>query len=110
MKKLKIKPLSVNDAWQGRRYKTDVYLRYERDLSLLLPPMVVPHGKIMIEFEVGFSSKLSDVDNFIKPTLDIMQKRYLFNDRNVYKLVATKKDVKKGEEYIAFTIEKYLKA
>ena len=39
--RIKIKPLSVNDAWQGRRFKTDNYKKYERDLMLILPSSVV---------------------------------------------------------------------
>jgi len=30
-----IKPLSVNEAWRGRRFKTPEYRKYERDILTL---------------------------------------------------------------------------
>jgi len=30
--KINIKPLSVNDAWKGKRYKTEKYKNYENVL------------------------------------------------------------------------------
>ena len=32
-----IKPLSVNKMWQGRRYKTYEYQKYEKEFLYLLP-------------------------------------------------------------------------
>jgi hypothetical protein len=34
--KIQIKPMSVNIAFQGRRFKTPLYKKYEKDLMLLL--------------------------------------------------------------------------
>ena len=34
---LMIKPLSVNEAWQGKRFKTNSYKSYEKDVMRLLP-------------------------------------------------------------------------
>lgn len=89
----------------GRRFKTEAYKQYERDLLLLLPKMKIPEGKLLLSIEVGFSSKASDADNICKPLLDILQKSYGFDDKRIYKLEVEKKDVSKGEEYIAFTIK-----
>jgi len=36
MKKVSIKPLSVNNAWQGRRFKTKEYKIFRETLALLL--------------------------------------------------------------------------
>lgn len=37
MIRIKIKPLSVNDAWKGQRFKTKEYKQYEQDLMFILP-------------------------------------------------------------------------
>ncbi len=83
---IKIKPLSVNQAWQGRRFKTPKYKAYEKELLFLLPKLSVPKTKLRIEIHVCFRNKLSDIDNVIKPFLDILQKKYKFNDRDIYEL------------------------
>lgn len=57
-----------------------------------------------VHFIFGVSSKASDLDNLLKATIDSIAERYLFNDKNIYKIRAEKKDVKRGEEYISFEI------
>ena len=37
--KIKIKPLSVNKAWQGKRFKTREYKSYEELLLYLFPTL-----------------------------------------------------------------------
>lgn len=104
---LKIKPLSVNEAFQGRRFKTDKYKQYEKLCLLTLKPFTIPEGDLEIHFTFGFSSKLSDVDNPIKPILDILQKKYGFNDSRVFKITSEKEIVKKGSEFIDIKIMPY---
>ena len=104
MVKLKIKPLSVNQAWMGQRFKTQTYKDYEMIVIHSLPPMVIPEGKLRIEIEFGFSNQASDFDNPVKPFVDCLQKKYCFNDRQIYQALITKVIVKKGEEYIRFQI------
>lgn len=104
MNKISIKPLSVNQAWQGKRFKTNAYKQYERDVLLLLPKAIIPKGAMEIHLEFGFSNKASDIDNPIKSILDILQKKYQFNDSRVYKLVVTKTIVVKKEEFFKFKI------
>jgi Holliday junction resolvase RusA-like endonuclease len=103
--KIKIKPLSVNMCWRGRRFKTPNYQSYEKELFFLLPKIKFPIGKIALDIEAGLSSKNADIDNIAKPFIDVMQKKYGFNDKNIYKLTLTKIDVKKGEEYVKFKVE-----
>lgn len=105
MIKIDIKPLSVNKCWQGRRYKTPDYKSYERDLMLMLPNTQIPYGKLQIEVTFGFSNKGYDIDNPLKPFLDILQKKYKFNDKDIYELLVHKEIVSKGNEFIRFTIE-----
>lgn len=102
---IKIKPLSVNEVWQGKRFKTTAYKNYERSMLLLLPNIIIPKAKIKIYFEFGFSNPQSDIDNPVKPILDILQKKYKFNDSQVYEMNVKKEIVKKGSEYIKIEIE-----
>jgi len=100
--KIKVKPLSVNNAWQGKRFKTQDYKSYEQELFYLLPSKInIPAKDIVLSITFGIS-KNSDIDNPIKPFLDILQKKYNFNDKNISKLILTKTEVKKGEEFISF--------
>jgi hypothetical protein len=101
---IKIKPLSVNEAWKGRRFKTDKYKRYERELPLLLSSMTIPDGPLELWVEFGFSSAASDWDNPIKPFQDILQKKYGFNDSRITLGCGIKRKVKKGEEFIRFSL------
>ena len=74
----------------------------------LLPPEVdIPEGPLKMTLQWGFSSKLADWDNPIKPFQDILQNFYQFNDRDVWDAHVSKRLVKKGEEYIEFLIETY---
>ena len=106
--RVNIKPLSVNQAWKGKRYKTNNYVRYERDLLLLLPKIEVPTSKLSLNIVVGFSSVASDIDNFLKCFIDVLQKKYDFNDKMIYMLSVEKTIVKKGCEYIDFNISSVL--
>lgn len=92
-----IKLLSINEAWQGRRYKTKKYETYEKILRYTLPNNKFNIDSYYIVFFFNFSNKLSDWDNPIKPLQDILQKKYGFNDRDVeiamvYKNIVEKKD------------------
>lgn len=105
MIKLDIKPLSVNDAWKGRRFKTDKYKSFERAILIILPTkFIVPEGDLELHLEWGFSNSSSDYDNPIKPFQDCLQKKYGFNDSRIVKGVQEKFKVKKGEEYIKWNL------
>lgn len=101
----KIKPLSVNECWKGRRFKTDAYKDYERTLLNNLPDIVIPKPPFSVEYTFGFSSKASDFDNPIKVLQDILQKRYGFNDKFIKRAVIEVDHVSKGNEYIKFSIK-----
>lgn len=106
--KIFIKPLSVNRCWQGRRFKTSYYESYEQELLLRLPRQSIdPSADLTLEIIVGYSSMLSDVDNSLKPLIDILQKKYLFNDRNIRRIVIEKVKTEKGQEFIEFEIREY---
>lgn len=101
---INIKPLSINECWQGKRFKTNKYKEYEKSCFLLLPKIKIPEGKLKVDLVFGFSSKLSDADNPVKCFIDILQKKYGFNDNKIYEYSIKKVDVKKGNEFIEFNI------
>jgi len=108
---LNIKPLSVNSAWKGKRYKSKAYDAYTKYIGLLLNTegknVVIPEGNLFIKFVFGFSNAAADLDNPIKPILDLLQQRFSFNDSRVYRIEVEKQIVKKGSEFVKFQINKY---
>ena len=104
MIKIDIKPMSVNKAWRGRRFKTPEYRKYETDCLYLLPKIDIGEPPYMIWLEFGFSNMASDIDNPVKPFLDILQKKYGFNDKDVTEMHLKKVKVKKSMEYIKCSI------
>lgn len=111
MHKLDIKPLSVNEAksiFRGRITKTKAYRQYERDLLILLPRNLdFSQDRFKVFLIWGFSSKLSDADNPVKPFIDILQTAYGFNDNQIYEYSIKKEIVKKGQEFIKFKVEPF---
>ena len=102
------KPLSVNKAWQGKRFKSKDYQVYEKDMLMLLNKRVPDFKKQPLEvyLKFGFSNSASDIDNCVKPFLDILQKKYGFNDSQVLRMILEKQLVPKGDEFVEFRIMK----
>jgi len=50
MELIRIKPLSVNKARQGKRFKTKDYKEYEKIVLMLLRPIEIPKGKLRIDY------------------------------------------------------------
>ena len=105
--RVNVKPLSVNEAWKGRRYKTDKYLAYETELFYKLPKITLPKPPYEVYFRFGFSSMSSDWDNPVKPTQDVLSKKYGFNDKLIKRAVVETEKVKRGDEYFEFEIKTY---
>jgi Holliday junction resolvase RusA-like endonuclease len=103
------KPLSVNEAYRGRRFRTKAYIEFERCMLLKMPKgKIDPEQMLRVELFFGFSTKSADIDNPIKATLDLAQKKYGFNDKMVFELNVRKCLVKKGDEFISMGIFKML--
>jgi len=103
--KVLIKPLSVNQAWQGKRFKTKSYKAFEKEIILKMPKAKIEFKKpLKVNITFGFSNSLSDIDNPLKPTLDCLQKKYGFNDRDIYELNVKKEITKIGNEFISVQI------
>ena len=105
MIKINIKALSTNQLWTGRRFKTDKYKGYEKELFYLLPKMKIPDKTpLYLKIKTGFSNRNSDLSNMLKSFEDILCKKYGINDKWNFKILLEKEIVKKGEEYISFSI------
>ena len=103
--KVYIKPMSANQAWKGKRLKTDKYKAYENSLLWILPVSVkLPEPPYQIHYTFGFSSLSSDFDNPIKQTTDILSKRYKFNDKLIKRAIIDIEKVEKGQEFFEFEI------
>jgi len=106
--KVEIKPLSVNQCWQGKRFKTKEYSAYEKEVLLKLKShKITIDGPIELNLMVGLSNMASDADNVVKPFVDILQKKYKFNDKYIFRLVVEKILVAKGAEFIEFFMKSY---
>lgn len=89
--------------------KNKKFKKYKADILMLLPPLSQDfRGELRLDLEFGLPNKLSDIDNCIKPIQDFLQVKYKFNDRQIFELFATKKQVGKGEGYFAFKITRIL--
>ncbi len=110
MIKIHRKPLSVNEAYQGRRFRTPKYDLFKRDLRFLLPEdYKIPLPPYVIYLEFGLSSASGDWDNCIKTAQDCIAEKYGFNDKLIKRGVVDIVNVAKGHEYISFKIETLVK-
>ena len=107
MYQIDIQPLSVNRAFQGRRYKTPEYRDYTMVVNALLAKFQlprIPKGEpfyLYLEFGIG---KLQDASNGIKLFEDVLCEHMGINDRNVMGLFVRKVVTKKRDCYIRFNI------
>jgi Holliday junction resolvase RusA-like endonuclease len=106
MIKLKLKALSLNSAYRGRRFTTPALKAYKEAIRYLSPILPQIDGKLQVFYRFGVSSKNSDGDNLIKCLQDGLADRYGFNDKMIYKWEVEKVDVKKGEEFVEYEINK----
>lgn len=93
----------------GKKRRTYDYNKYRKVLLEELPDnLKVPNtGELTLQMNVYYSNKASDVDNCIKPFIDILQEKYGFNDNRIYFLAVQKMIVPKGDEGILFKLTKY---
>lgn len=103
--KIELKPLSVNEAFKGKRFKTPAYKLFERNALFMLPKIDIPPPPYEVYFKFGFSSAASDWDNCIKQTQDVIAKKYGFNDKLIRRGIVDTEIVDKGKEYFEFDIK-----
>ena len=71
---------------------------------VLLPKLEIDCSKkLALTIDVGINCQ-ADVDNVAKPFIDVLQKKYGFNDRNIEQLHMYKNIVSKGKEFVNFKI------
>jgi Holliday junction resolvase RusA-like endonuclease len=90
--KLPVKPMSMNKAWRGgRRFRTNDYLDYEKELFVYLPREKVS-GMVEIFYTFYLKNhKTTDTSNLIKLLEDVMVKAGVIDDdRFVYSFHAKK--------------------
>ena len=110
-KKLNVKPISVNEAWNlkgFRKFKSAKYNSYQKAVFKQLEGIDWPfdfESYLDVTVKVGFSNKLSDLDNALKPLFDTLSTHYGWNDNKIYKIKADKIIVPKKEEYIDVKIQ-----
>lgn len=108
--KINIKPLSINEAYKGRKFRTVKYQWYKENVAKLLPNNYkLPEPPYSITFVFGFSSVSSDWDNCIKTTQDCIAEKYNFNDKLIRRGLVDIEIVPKGKEYFTFKIEHLIK-
>lgn len=105
--RLKIKAVSLNQCYRGRRFKTPLLESFKNEVYYLAPKLEIPKGKLKVTYVFGVSSKNSDGDNLIKVFQDALAEKYGLNDKIIYKWDVEKVDVPKGEEFIEYSIEAY---
>lgn len=103
--RIEVKPLSVNGAWQGRRFKTEKYKAYEQGVLSILHNKELPPPPYRLSLIWGVRNKASDLDNPAKLFIDILQKRYNFNDKEIFELYVKKVIVPKRKEFCEFKLE-----
>ncbi|WP_121967416.1 hypothetical protein [Myroides sp. N17-2] len=69
---------------------------YEQVVFWLLPNILDGKSPFRIDTDFGFSAKTADIDNPVKPFLDILQKKYNIKDKDIYELHLRKRIVPKG--------------
>ena len=71
----------------------------------LLKPVKVSDGELELEITFGLSNRAADIDNPLKCFIDVLQKKYNFDDKMIYRLIVNKVITKKGDDFIKFYIK-----
>ena len=103
---IQLKALSVNNAWRGRRFKTDDYKQYEADCFKLIKGEKV-EGWVEIKYRFYLKNfGNTDVSNLVKLLEDIIVKCELIDDdRKVVEFSAKK--IKSKEDKIEIELLPY---
>lgn len=103
--RVNIRPLSVNEGYTGRRWKTEEHRVWHKSVLFLLPSKLqVPPPPYEIYLKFGFSSEKSDFDNCIKFFVDTIAEKYKFNDKKIRRAVIDIEIVDKRKEFVEFSL------
>ena len=103
--RINIRPLSVNEGYTGRRWKTDAHRAWHKSVLFLLPKMELPPPPYELYLKFGFSSQASDFDNCIKFFTDCLADKFKFNDKKIRRAIIDIEIVPKGKEFIEFLLK-----
>lgn len=109
MHEIPIKPLSVNRAWKGQRFRSRAYNQYRRVVSAFLNkirPNKPSEEPLFFHADWGFSNMGADTDNPCKPFLDALFEWWDMKtkDHLVEFIMLEKNKTSKGKEYIRFHV------
>ena len=100
--------MTVNQAWKGRRFRSDLYTVFRTKLLLLLrrlkPRMPKKSIRLFAHYKWGVSNIRTDVDNPTKPFQDVLFDHSGLKDEHVHFLILEKHKTPKGKEYIEFVV------
>lgn len=105
-----LKPFSTNKIYGSSasgHWKNKKYLKFEKDVKDFIrhKDIILPeNGGICFTVFYGISFRF-DLDNAIKPFMDILKVRYGFDDSRIYKIDAEKIKTKRGLEFIEFELK-----
>lgn len=107
--KIPLRAISVNEAFQGRRFKTDKCNDFCDDFLKVAPRKNTVPGTVEIEYKFYVKNhKAADYDNLIKITQDMIVKcGYIEDDRKIYKATIHKIPCEIQDERIEFEIKEY---
>lgn len=100
---ISIKPISINSCFQGRRFRTTTFKKWQEAVIYSLPKAVSDKKSIAITIYLYLKNPLrSDIDNYIKPIIDCIVKRGIIRDDRYIKYleVIKKQNKKEGFEII----------
>lgn len=109
--KINIKPLSVNAAWQGRRFKSKAYKEFEEEALWILSSITIEKVSGLVEMDYEFHLKPTqfshcDIGNFEKPLTDIIVKAGLIDDDR-YIMRTTLSKYKSKDFFVNVSINKW---
>lgn len=106
MQRIDLCPLSVNQAYTGRRFDTEKKKEFTRKLREAIKHFVLEDCVAPYEVHYRFYiSKRQDIDGAIKVLQDVICEHFWFDDREIYKIVAEK--IVSEEHYFEFDILTY---
>lgn len=104
-----IRPLSINEGYTGKRWKTATHRAWHHSVLFLLPkhyPLPEPPLKIFLTF--GITDRF-DWDNGIKFICDVIAEKYKFNDKIIRSAAIETEPVLRGEEFFEFSLQHHTK-
>jgi len=104
--KIDLKAITINQCWQGRRFKAPKYTQWRKDAVLLLSQHKKYKEEIEYELTINVYTRhasTSDTDNFIKPIQDALVEAGIIPDDKYIKRVICEK-FKSKEDYFEYYI------